>query len=516
MAMERLAMRRIREILRLRWALKRSVRETARALGVSTGVVSKMSNRATLAKLSWERVEELDDRTLEELLYGPRIALSASRPEPDPAGMDTELRRAGVTLELLHLEYLTEHPTGLKYTAFCDRYRRWKKRQSVTLRQVHKAGEKCFLDFSGKRPSLTDRETGAEILVELFVAVLGASNYTYAEATRTQKSSDWIGANTNAVEYFGGAARAMVPDQLKSAISEACAYEPTVQRTYASWARHYETAVVPARPRKPRDKAKVEVGVQIAQRWILARLRNETFFTLPDLNARIRQLLLELNSRPMKKLGGVCRGELFEKLERPVLTPLPSTRFEPCEWRRARVSRDYHIALDNHWYSVPHQLVGEDVEAQLTARIVEVFHRGQRVASHVRSNDPFKPSTDPAHRPPNHNAWVDVDPGRLVSWAKDVGPYTETLMRRLLDASNNFYRETRWRSGCGLQRVGDKYGHERTEEACRRALRFGGASYKNVARMLKLGLDLEPLSDEVPHDDVPIDHDQVRGPGYYQ
>lgn len=377
MARKRLTMRKIREVLRLRWQQRRSVRETARALGVSTGVVAKLTHRAKLAGLSWERVEQLNDDALEKLLYGSPAKLGTSRAEPDPVWIDTELRKPGVSLVLLHLEYLQEHPKGFKYTAFCNRYRKWKEKRGVTMRQVHKAGEKMFVDYSGKKPSVVDRNTGEARSVELFVAVLGASNMTYATATETQQSDDWIAAHSNALEFFGGAARITVPDQLRSAISKPSRYEPAIQQTYAKWAQHYGTVVIPARPYKARDKAKVEVAVQVAQRWIL-RLRHDTFFSLGALNARIAELVDELNRRPMKKRGGMSRLELFDRLDRPVLQALPQQRFEPCEWRRARVGDDYHVLIADRYYSVPCALVREEVEVRITKRsssMVDASHR---------------------------------------------------------------------------------------------------------------------------------------------
>ena len=515
MARERLPMRKIREILRLRWTLERSVRDVARSTGVSTGVVTKMTARALKAGLDWSAVEERSDQELEELLYSRPALPTTGRPEPDPLWMDRELRRPGVTLELLHLEYLKAHPEGYRYTAFCDRYRRWKKRQGPVLRQTHKAGETLFVDFSGKRPQVTDPVTGVAEYVELFVAVLGASNYTYAEATRTQRIEDWCGAHMRAFAYFGGAPAVLVPDQLKSGVVHADRYEPGIQRTYADLARHYGCAVVPARPRKPRDKGKVEAGVLIVQRWVLARLRHETFFSLAALNRRIRELVDELNERPMKRLGGVCRRALFEELDGPALRTLPDRTFEVSDWTRAKVSLDYHIDVERHWYSVPHSLVGEVLEVRLTARTVEAFLRGRCVARHVRSPLQHRYTTEPAHRPPNHRAWVESDPGALLSWAKGVGPHAETLMRRLLDPESNFQRQARWRSGCGLRRVGEKHGPTRTEVACAMALRFGARSYKPVARILKLGLD-ERETAEATLETPPIEHGQVRGPDYYQ
>ena len=344
-------MSKTREILRLRWALSRSVREASRAVAVSAGAVSKTEGRAKRAGLDWAVVEALSDEQLERRLYGgPKHTRGPSRPMPDPLWMHEELRRPGVTLELLHLEYLREHPDGYRYTAFCEAYRQWLGKRGLVMRQQHKAGEKTFVDYSGKRPSSFDRDTGAMIEVELFVAVLGASNLTYAAATRTQKIADFVRAHVRTFEYFGGVSKITVPDQLRSAVRVPCRYEPTISRAYAELGRHYGTAIVPARPGKPRDKAKVEVAVQVAQRWILARLRNEIFFSLETLNERIGELLEELNDRPMKKLGGVSRRELFERVERAALLPLPTERFEVSEWKRATVNIDYHVQLDDHFY----------------------------------------------------------------------------------------------------------------------------------------------------------------------
>jgi len=516
MAKERLPMRKIREILRLRWSLGYGVRQTSTSVGVSTGVVSHTTARAKGSGLDWAAAEALSEAELEQRLYGRATTLGATRPEPDPGWMDAELRRPGMTLELLHLEYLAEHPAGLRYTAFCDRYRRWKRRRKVTLREVHRAGERLQVDYSGKRAKITSRETGEQVAVELFVAVLPASGLIFAKATRTQQLHDWVSVHVDALEYLGGVPRALVPDQLRSAVSEPDAYEPGINRTYQELARHYGTAVVPARPGKPQDKGKVERGVLTAQRWILARLRHETFFSLAELNTRIAELLADVNARPQKHLGGVSRRELFERIERGALLALPDKRFEPSSWRSAKVNRDYHVELERHYYSVPYMLVGERVEARLTAQGVEVFLRGQRVAAHARGYEPYRMTTDPAHRPRNHAAWVEQDPGGLLAWAAGIGPHAQAYMRRLLDADGNFHADVRWRSGCGLRRVGERYGAERTERACEIALRFGGRSYKPVANILKHGRDKHTPS-QAPHTDAaPIEHSQVRGPDYYQ
>ena len=517
MANRRLTMNRTREILRLRWDQKQGVRATGRAVGVSRSAVSDTCARATSAGLDWASVCELADDELERRLYEVLNSTSAeqqqSRPEPDPVWIHREYRRAGVTLELLHCEYLQAHPNGFSYTTFCDRYRAWLSRRGLSMRQTHHAGEKSFLDYSGKKPHYWDRTTGKKVETELFVAVLGASNLTFAEATATQQMTEWIRSNVHALNYFGGVPQAMIPDQLKSGVKEADVFDPEIQKTYSDFAEHYGTVVFPARPRKPRDKAKVEVAVQVAQRWILARLRNETFFSLEELNVRIAELLEELNARPMKKLGGVSRRELFERIERAELKSLPPVAFQPSTWKKAIANVDYHVEFDKHWYSVPYQLRHEEIWIRATATTLELLHSNRRVASHARSYEPYRHTTDPAHRPPNHEAWANADPGKLLEWANHTGPATTLLMEKILSRSP--FREQGWRSGRGLKRVGTKY-PERIENACMRALRFGAHSYKPVDRMLRLGLDLHPLPDEVDDAETKTPaHGNIRGPGYY-
>ncbi len=513
MATKRLSMRKIREILRLKWVLKRSHREVVGSLGVSLGAVSEAVSRANKRGLTWEAVESLADEELDERLYGPRLA-TRSRPKPDPVWIHLERKKVGVTLELLHLEYLEQHSDGYRYTTFCDVYRQWLKKHRLSMRQVYRAGEKAFVDYSGKKPSIIDRKTGEATEVELFVAVLGASNFTYAEASESQKSPAWIASHQNAFEYFGGVPEAAVPDQLKSGVIEACRYEPKTQRTYAEMARHYGIAILPARPGKPRDKAKAEVGVLVVQRWILARLRNERFFSLAELNDRIAQLRDELNDRPMRRYGGATRRELFEKLDRPALSPLPTERFVYAEWKDAKVNIDYHIEYDKHFYSVPFSLTQEPVEVCATAMTVEILHRRQRVASHARSYKPGGYTTDPEHRPKSHREHADWTPSRLIAWAGTVGPHAQALVRAILEERP--HPEQGYRSCLGLMRLAKSYGDGRLDAASRRAVAGGARSYKHVARILKHGLDSEPLPNEVPTDDTRPSHEHVRGSGYYQ
>ncbi len=367
MAAERLSMRQIREILRQKWTLGRSHREVTQQLGAGLGTVSGVERRARAAGLDWPQVEVLSDAGLEARLYGPPTPPTHHRPVPDCARLHAERQRPGVTLELLHLEYLEQHPDGYRYTQFCEVYRRWLQRRGLSMRQVHHAGDKCFADYAGKKPRLIEPTTGEVTEVELFVAVLGASNYTYAEATRTQQVPDWLASHQRAFQFFGGVTTAVVCDQLKSGVTLACRYEPGLQRTYEEFAQHYGTVILPARPAHPRDKPKIEVAVQIVERWILARLRHETFFSLAALNARIAELLADLNARPMR-LYRASRSELFARLDQPALRPLPAAPFVYGEWKiNARVNIDYHIELHGHYYSVPYALIHEHVDARLTA-----------------------------------------------------------------------------------------------------------------------------------------------------
>jgi transposase len=515
MATERLSMRNTREVLRQKWVLKKSHREVASSVGISVGGVARVIERATVAALTWGEVQGLDDGSLEKALFGERPMASApQRPLPDPVYIHTERRRPGVTLELLHQEYLEKHPDGYRYTQFCEYYRKWLDERRLTMRQVHRAGEKAFLDYSGNKPRLVEQTTGVVTEAELFVAVLGASNYTFAEATRTQSSPDWISSNIHALEYFNGVPRALIPDQLRSGVTQPCRYEPGVQRTYAELARHYGTAVIPARPGKARDKAKVEVGVLIAQRWILARLRHETFFTLERLNERIAELVEELNGRRMR-LYGASRREMFERLEKPVLQKLPERRFEYAEWKRVGIGIDYHVELDHHFYSVPHVLRPEkSLEARFTATTIELFLRGERVASHVRSYQRGGHTTVPEHMPKAHQKHMEWSPTRIVHWAGSIGPNTQALAQAIL--ADRPHPEMGYRSCLGILRLAKQYGNERLEAASGRALAVGARSYRHVAEILKRGLDrvaLEKRPASTP--EPPPLHENVRGRDYY-
>ena len=457
----------------------------------------------------------MTDAALEAALYRrPAVAgRPGTRPQPDCVYLHTERRKPGVTLELLHLEYLERHPDGYRYTQFCDIYRKWLGRRRLTMRQVHRGGEKGFVDYAGKTPCLTDPATGERIPVELFVMALGASSYTYAEATATQQLPDWIASHTRAFAFYGAVPRAVVPDQLKSAVTIPCRYEPGIQRTYAELAVHYGTTILPARPAKPRDKAIAEVAVQVAERWIVARLRHETFYTLTALNERIGELLAALNAKPMRHYGGASRRELFERLERPHLGPLPAEPFEYADWLKAGVNVDYHVAVDHHFYSVPHTLVPlhERLDVRLTATVVELFHRGQRVAAHRRSFERGRHTTLPAHMPKAHRAHAGWRPSRFVDWATTIGPQTAALVTAIL--ADRPHPEQGYRSCLGILRLAKRYDPARLEAACARALTAGARSYRHVAAILKRGLDR--ATPGAPPAAAPLLHENIRGRGYY-
>lgn len=512
MATERLSMRKVREILRQKLELHRSHRAIAASVGKSAGSVHGTVSRAKVLGLDWPAVCAMNDEELEERLYGPRACNAESRPMPDPLAIHLELRRVGVTLELLHLEYLERHPDGYKYTKFCAVYREWAARRTPSMRQVHVAGEKCFVDYSGKKPHIVDPETGQCIEVELFVAVLGASNLTFVRATRTQKVHDFIGAHQLMFERFSGVPGSLVPDQLRSAVTKPCWYEPGVQRTYEEMAEHYGTVVLPARPRHPRDKAKVEVGVQIAQRWILGRIRNETFFSLEELNHRIDELCAELNARVMKNYGA-SRRELFEKYERAALRPMPSTRYECAEFGWPKMNIDYHVDFDHHHYSVPFHQNREQVEVRATLTTVEIYLRGERIASHPRSHVKGGFSTRPEHMPSSHRAHAEWSPSRLIGWATTVGPHTARLVEAIL--TDRPHPEQGYRSCLGILRLSKKYGHDRLEVAAERALHAGARSYRHVESTLQHGLDRLREDEPTSVAAARRPHQNVRGRDYY-
>jgi transposase len=502
-------MRKIREVLRLRLGHKLPQRAVAQSLGLSQGAVSNYLSRARRAGLGWPLPDDWNDQRLEALLFPPPPSLPAEqRAVPDWATVHRELRRPNVTLALLWEEYRSDAADGFGYSWFCELYREWIGRLQPTLRQVHTAGERLFVDFAGHTMEVIDGATGEIRDAEVFVAVLGASSYLYAEATWTQALPDWIAVHVNALTALGGVPRQIVSDNLKAGITRACFYEPTVNRTYADMAAHYGTAIIPARPYKPRDKAKVEVGVQVVQRWILARLRHRRFFSLSELNRAIRELVDQLNDRPMRGWG-TTRRALFEQLDRPALLPLPPTSYEYAEWKRCRVSLDYHVEIAKHFYSVPFQLLRQEVEARITAKTVEIFHHGKLVANHLRSPRTHRPSTVADHMPSSHRRYRDWTHERILREAAATGDDTATLLEVILRSRP--HPEQGFRSCIGILGLRPRYGAERVDAACARALALGTRSYSSVAAILKNRQEQKASPDEQPS----LFHENIRGPGYY-
>lgn len=509
---QRLPMRQVREVLRLRHVCGHSGHRIAAAVGVSRYTVAEYLRRAAVAGITWPVPPELDDAALERQLFTPPFASTeALRPQPEWARIHAELRRPGVTLLLLWEEYRAGQPEGYGYSRFCDLYAEWRRRLSPTMRQTHPAGERLFVDYAGQTVPVIDGATGETRQAQIFVAALGASNFTYAEARWTQSLPDWIGCHVNAFASMGGIARQIVCDNLKAGVTAACRYEPGISRTYRDMASHYGTAILPARVRRPRDKAKVEVAVQVVQRWVLARLRHRRFFSLAELNGAIRELTADLNERPMRHLG-TSRRALFEALDRPALLAPPAEPYAYAEWRRCRAGLDYHVEVHGHFYSVPYRLVRETIEARLTDRTVELFHGGVRVAAHQRDPRQHRHTTVPEHMPSAHRRHADWTPTRLLREAAAVGPSTIALVERILTAKP--HPEQGFRACLGILRLVRAYGPERLEAACRRGLEIGARSYGSVQSILRNGLDRAYRPGPVP-DEPSVQHGNIRGSRYY-
>jgi transposase len=515
---ERYTMRKVREVLRLD-SLELSEREIAGSVGIGHTTVGAYLKRAKEAGLRWEDAEAMSDAEAEARLF-TQVGRNepAARAPIDLGHIHLELRRVGVTLELLWSEYqqaVADGGSGLRpyqYSRYCELYRAYAKKLSPVMRQTHRAGEKAFIDYSGKKPRLVDRQTGEWMEVELFVMVLGASSYTYAEATLTQTLPDFVGATVRGLEYFGAVTELLVPDQLRSAVSRPDRCEPEINATYAELGAHYGTAIVPARPRKPRDKAKVEGGVLIAQRWIVASLRNRRFFSLEELNAAIWEQLEKLNTRPFQKLEG-CRRTAFEKLDRPAMRPLPSQRYEVGAWKLGvGVNLDYHIEYDHRHYSVPCELITAKVDVRVTATVLEVWRNNRRVTSHERSYGPRGTAvTKPEHRPRAHREWGEWPAERIVSWAATKGAKTGEVAAAIL--ARGQHPESGRRACLKLVRLGERHGEARLEAACSLALRIGNPTARSVEAILKNGLEKVALVEEV--ESKPVVHENIRGGDYF-
>jgi transposase len=496
--------RKIREVLRLK-AEGFSDRQIAAAIGSARSTVQECVRRARDAGVTWPLPQALDEAALHAKMY--RRLVPSRAPRPDFAYLHAELRRRGVTRLLLWEEYKSAHPEGWQYSVFCDQYRRWLATQELVLRQEHAPGDKLFVDYAGQTVPIQDRHTGASRPAQIFVAVLGFSNYTYAEASLSQGAGDWLGAHVRALGYFGGAPRAIVPDNLKSGVNKAHRYDPDINRAYQDFAEYYQLAVLPARVRKPRDKAKVETGVLVVERWILARLRNQTFFSLDELNTTVSALVERLNTRAFKKIEGNRRTR-FEQLERATLKPLPSQGYEFGEWRKAKVHPDYHIEVARAYYSVPYRLIGERVDVRLTARAVEIFHAGHLVAAHPRAQERAQRLTRRVHRPDTHLAVIDQHLDRVLERAFLIGPATFGVVKAQTGARK--HPEETLRSAMGILRLAKDFTPARLEAACERALVLKACSYRAVRTLLQT----PPAPPTAPALD--LFHENVRGAEYFQ
>jgi transposase len=513
-------MRKIKDILRLHHEVGMSHRGIAQSLNIGYGTVADYLSRAVRANLQWPLAVELDERGLACLLFPTQARQGQRRfTEPDFPAVQQELRRKGLTKHLLWQEYRQRCPdNGYSYAQFCHRYQVWLGSQQRSMRQQHRAGEKLFVDYCGPTMAIVNPDTGELRKAQIFVAVLGASNYTFACASWSQQQEDWLNAHVKAFEFYGGVPELVVPDNLKSAVSATHRYEPTLNPSYQQLAAHYQLAIVPARPYKPKDKAKAEVAVQIVERWIMARLRHQSFFTLASLNQAIGELLKDLNHRPFKKLPGT-RHSQFEQLDKPVLRPLPAQPYHYTHIKQARVHIDYHIDYDKHYYSVPHHLVKQAVEVQASDTVIAIYHHGQRIASHPRSHQTGGHSTCAEHIPHAHRAMQQWSPERFLHWANDIGPATGEVVSHLLQQRR--HPEQNYRSALALLSNAKQYGRERLDKACQRALLIRSPTRSSIESILKQGLDQVPLQEETVRqqalqDELGLDHhENVRGNTYY-
>jgi transposase len=484
-------MRCVRDVLRLHFVSKQSPNAIAQSQGCGRTTVREYIARANKYGLcKWELIEKLSDPELEIKLgfktYAHATWQSDKKTMPEWQTVHRELQaNKNVTLALLCREHLENNPSGYQYSQYCEHYRRWSLKLSVVMRQAHKAGEKSFVDYCDGL-ELVDPMTGEVIKTQLFVGCLGASSYTFSEATLTQTLPDWLSSHARMYEFFGGVTEITVPDNLKSAVNKPCFYEPVLNESYRDLARHYKTAIIPAHVRKPKHKAKVEANVLVAQRWILACLRHKILHTIEDLNEAIRPLLEKLNNRKMRELKK-SRTELYLELDKPALMALPTVPYEFAEWKTVKVNINYHIQFDEHFYAVHFSHVHKSLEARATATVVELFLKGERIASHRRSYQKGKYTTPPEYMPESHRAMAKWPPSRMIAWAQSIGPSVGLLVEKILSTSK--HPEQRYNSAMGLIRLGKKYGDERVEKASQRALELGSFSYRFVADMLKNNMD---------------------------
>ena len=508
----RVPMSKQRQILQLLHDGHLSTREIAAALHISKTSVGDIAKAARLAGLDWETANKLSDDELSARIYKPATVRRSQLIEPDHSYLYRELKRADVTLQLLWDEYQGQHGSNAyKYSAFCDRFRQWNKTLKLSMRQIHPAGERAFLDFAGHTVPIIDSQTGEITQAQIFVAVLGASSYTYACATQAQKVQDWVLCTIAALEHFGGVPRLLVPDQPRTVSARPDRYEPTAQSLFSDMCAYYSVALLPARPAKPRDKPKVEAAVLLVERWVLARLRKRTFFSIAELNAAIAPLMTDLNNRPFKKLEG-CRRSAYEDLDKPVLRSLPAQRMQLYTFKSPRVNVDYHIEYQQRYYSVPYQLVGQQVQLRATSSTVEIMHNNLRVAMHPLHPRKGSFTTLPEHMPDNHREHLQWSPDKLIAWAQRVGKACEMVVRWQLE--HRAHPEQAYRSCLGLMRLLRTYGGDRLEAACARAQSIRAPNYKSIDSILKSGMDYLPVAQQEVQGELPL-HENVRGANYY-
>lgn len=504
----RMALRMIKDVIRLKWEGNLSHEQIACALGVSKGVVSKYVGLAAAAGLDWETARDWDERQIAARIL-PRAAANEAVVHPDWGRVHLEMGRKGVTLMLLWEEYVASYPESRtwRYTQFCKHYKDYVRTLKRSMRQTRRAGEKLFIDFAGSTVPLTDGSRA-----HVFVAAMGASSYTFACATEAERLEHWVDSLVRSFEFYGGVPQLVVPDQPRAVVSQPDRHEPDVHRTLQDLAQHYGTSILPARPRKPQDKAPVESAVQVVTRWILARLRHRSFDTVAEVDRAIAELLPMLNDRPFQKLPG-SRSSVFAELDRPALQLLPANRYEFARFKTVKVGPDYHVEVDKHFYSVSHALVGQELEARITMRAVEVLLRGSRVASHVRSSKKWEYTTLPEHMPASHRAHLEWTPQRLIDWGSHIGVACGEVVTRLLRQYK--HPEHGYRSCLGMLSLAKRYGKDRLEAACERALVLGVCRYRHVRDLLRNNRDrLQP--GPAQSDWVSPPHDNLRGPGYYQ
>lgn len=514
MPAERVSMRRVREILRYRFEQRFGHKAISRRVGAAPSTVRETLRRAAVAGLTWPLGDEVSDAVLEAALYRAAGTKTGHRrcPEPDWPAVHRELKRKHVTQQIVWDEYIALHPDGYRYSRYCDLYRGWAAKLPVTMRQTHAAGDKLFVDYAGDTvPVVIDRLTGERRAAHLFVAVLGASSLSFAEASWTETLPDWIAAHVHALEAFGGAPTLFVPDNARVAVIRACLYDPQVNRSYAEMAAHYDSAVLPTRPRRPRDKAKVEACVLIVERWLLGRLRHRVFFSLAEVNAAIAELLADLNDRRVLRSVGRTRRQLFDEIDRPALRPLPAEPFVFAEWRQRRAGLDYHVEIERHYYSVPYRYARAAIEARITARTVELFHKGERVAAHMRGSGNGRHTTVADHMPSSHRRFADWTVERIGREAAAVGPCAALLCEKIL--IDRPHPEQGFRACLGIVRLVRGFGADRVDAACGRALDIGARTYGSVKSILDHGLDRDtPVA---PAAERPVDHPNIRGSRYY-